>query len=174
MERGAVGLSRVDGDVEVLPLAVLEGLQVVVRGVAVLGPGYVEGHHAPVPPADRGLGHLDRLMQMAHGGADCPDGETRAGTALIESLQDGLDGVVECEAALGVQLGGEADLGVHHAVGRQILGALACHPHDRVRGLHHPDGVGRTSRGTASSPCGWRRAASMLRVCSGSVVGRSP
>ena len=38
--------------------------------------------------------------------------------------------------------GAKRDLGVHHAVGRQILGALACHPHDRVRGLHHPDGVG--------------------------------
>jgi hypothetical protein len=38
--------------------------------------------------------------------------------------------------AVGVQLGGEPDLGVDHAVGREVLGALGSDPGQRLGGLH--------------------------------------
>ncbi len=40
-----------------------------------------------------------------------------------------------------MQLRREPDLRVHHAVSREVLGALGGHPHQRVAGLHHPDRV---------------------------------
>ena len=58
-----------------------------------------------------------------------------------EALQHGLDDLVQAQPAGQVQLGGEPDLGVDHAVGGQVLGALGGHPDQRLAGLHDPDGV---------------------------------
>ena len=43
---------------------------------------------------------------------------------------------------LGAQLGGHPDLGVHDAVGGEVLGAFGRDPGDRVGPLHDPEGVG--------------------------------
>jgi len=61
--------------------------------------------------------------------------------ALAETLEDGLDHLVQAQPALGVQLGREPDLGVDHPVGGQVLGALRGHPPQRIRGLHDRDRV---------------------------------
>ena len=57
---------------------------------------------------------------------------------------------------LGVQLGGEADLGVDDAVVGEVLGALGGHPLQRLRVCITPP-CGRTSPGRARGRCGWRR-----------------
>ena len=69
---------------------------------------------------------------------------TRIGRFLLpagEAVEDRLDHLVEGEAAFGVQLGGEADLGVDDAIGGQVLGALLGDPPQRVRSLHDADRV---------------------------------
>ena len=78
---------------------------------------------------------------VAHGGGQRADGDRPAGAAEPEALEHRLDDLVERQAAVDVQLGGEADLGVDDAVVRQVLGALGRHPHERVLGLHDPDRV---------------------------------
>ena len=60
---------------------------------------------------------------------------------LPETVEHGLDHLVQAEPALGVQLGREPHLGVHDPVGGQVLGAFGGDPAQRVRGLHHPDRV---------------------------------
>ena len=65
-----------------------------------------------------------------------------------------------------MQLRREADLGVHDAVGRQVLGTLARHPLERIPGLHDRDGVlealevalQRPSRRARDEPLGQLRA----------------
>ena len=59
-----------------------------------------------------------------------------------EPVEHRLDRLVVGEAGLGAQLGRHAHLGVHHAVGGQVLGALAGDPLDGVAVLHDADGVG--------------------------------
>ena len=55
----------------------------------------------------------------------------RPGAAEPEPLEHRLDDLVEGQAAVDVQLGGEADLGVDDAVVREVLGALGGDPHER-------------------------------------------
>ena len=50
------------------------------------------------------------------------------GDALVEALLHRGDDLVEGQAAADVLLGGVADLGVDHAVGGQVLDALAGDP----------------------------------------------
>ena len=61
--------------------------------------------------------------------------------ALPETVEHGLDHLVQAEPALGVQLGRESHLGVHDPVGGQVLGAFGGHPVQRLGGLHDPDRV---------------------------------
>ncbi len=134
-------LAGVDRDVEVLPLEVLERVQVPARRPAGFRPRDVEPDHALVPVADRELGDLQRPGRRAHGGEQRVHRDPAALAALAEPLEHGLDDLVEAQTAFGVQLGGEPDLGVGHPVGGQVLGALGGHPAQRVRGLHDPDRV---------------------------------
>ncbi len=59
-----------------------------------------------------------------------------------EAGQHGLDDGLEVQAGLGVQLRGEADLGVHDPVFGQVLYAFAGHALERLRRLHHRHRVG--------------------------------
>ena len=59
-----------------------------------------------------------------------------------EAGQHRLDDRLQVEAGLGVELGGEADLGVNDPVLGQVLHALAGYPLEGLSGLHHGDGVG--------------------------------
>ena len=138
----AVGLAGVDRDVEVLPVAVLEGEQVVVGRESVLGPGDVEPDHADVPVGDRGPGDLEPVVEMAHGGADHLDRQFGVGRAGREPGEDRFDHLVQREALLGVEFGCEPHLGVDDAVGREVFGTFAGDPFDGGRRLHHADGVG--------------------------------
>ena len=63
---GPVGLAGVDRDVEVLPVAVLEREEVIVRREAVLGSGDVEADYAVVSVPYRGLGNLETAVEVAH------------------------------------------------------------------------------------------------------------
>ena len=77
---------------------------------------------------------------MPHRGQQRPDPDPVAGRggrplALAEAVQHRLDDLVEGQAPLDVQLGGEADLGVDDAVGGQVLGALGGHPAQRRRAV---------------------------------------
>ncbi|SKW18778.1 Uncharacterised protein [Mycobacteroides abscessus subsp. massiliense] len=49
--------------------------------------------------------------------------------------------IAEGQAGIDVQLGSEAHLGVHHAIGREVLHALGGHAVQRRRRLHHTHGV---------------------------------
>lgn len=76
-------------------------------------------------------------------GADADAVTGRAGVRLAEAeaLVDGLDDLVEGEAGLQVLLRGVADLGVHDAVGGQVLGAVRGDLDQGLAGLHHGAGV---------------------------------
>lgn len=66
---------------------------------------------------------------MARGGG--------APSSVLEPGHDGLDDLVEYEPAAEVQVRREADLGVHHSLSGQILGALSGHAMQGFFGLHH-------------------------------------
>src|SRR4029078_6106030 len=66
--RQAEGLAGVDGEVEVLPLEVLESVEVPGRREAGLGAGDVEADHSLVAPGDRARGALPRPRLVPHGG----------------------------------------------------------------------------------------------------------
>ena len=109
----------------------------------------------PATPAvavgDGELGDLHRAGRVPHRGEQLADHDPAAGggCALVEALLHRLDDLVQGEPGAQVLLGGVADLGVDHAVGRQVLDALARHPGQRRRGLHHRRRCGRTSPGSA-------------------------
>ncbi len=110
-------------------------------GLPASAPGDVEADHAGVAVPDRQLGDLQRPGRRAHRGEQGVDGDPAARAAAPEALQHGLDDLVQAEPAGQVQLRGEPDLGVRHAVVGQVLGALGGHPDQRLAGLHDPDGV---------------------------------
>ena len=139
-------LAGVDRDVEVLAPDEVEGVEVPRRPVARLGAGDVEPDDARVPPADGTRGDLDRAGGLAHGRhqqlhRDRVPVERGLSRSAREPLEHRLDRLVERQPALRAQLGRHADLGIDHAVGREVLGALGCHAHDRVLLLHDADGV---------------------------------
>ena len=74
--------------------------------------------------------------------------------------------------AVDVQFGREPDLGVHHVVGGQVFDALVGHPVQRLRRLHHPDGV-RERLQVALERSAVRGGAENVAKPSTSVAGRS-
>ena len=59
-----------------------------------------------------------------------------------EAGEHGVEHLGDREPVLDVELGREPDLGVHDAVGGEVLGALGGDALDRVAVLHHADRVG--------------------------------
>ena len=96
-----------------------------------------------VPPGDGQLGDLHRARLVPHRGQQLPDHDPAPGrrTALVEPLLDGGHDLVEGQPLGDVLLGRVAHLGVHDAVGGQVLHALAGDPGQRRGGLHHRDRV---------------------------------
>ena len=147
-DRGqAERFAGVDRDVEVLAADVLEGVEVARRREALLGSRHVEPDHAGVAPADRAFGDLDRAGRLAHRGDEQlhDDRMARGGRpfrADPEALEHRLDRLVEGQPLLGAQLGRHPHLGIHDAIGGQVLGAFGRDPGDRVGPLHDPEGVG--------------------------------
>src|SRR5580692_5775724 len=134
-------LARVDRDVEVLPLQVLERVQVPARRPARLGARDVEADHALIAVADGQLGDLQRPGRRAHRGEQGVHRDPAPFATLPEALENRLDHLVQAQPAFGVQLRHEPDLGVDHAVGGQVRGAFGRDPAQRVRGLHDRDRV---------------------------------
>ena len=132
---------------EVLAADVVEGVEVARRREALLGSRDVEPDHAGVAPADRAFGDLDRAGRLAHRRDEQlhDDRMARGGRpfrADPEALEHRLDRLVEGQPLLGAQLGGHPHLGVHHAIGGEVLGAFGRDPGDRVGPLHDPERVG--------------------------------
>ena len=113
-----------------------------VGGIAGLGPGDVEAHHAPVAVADGQLGDLQRAGRGAHGGEQRADADVPVGAARFEAGHHRLHHLVQAQPFLGVQLGGEPHLGVDHPVVVEVFSALGRHPLQGVAGLHDAHGVG--------------------------------
>ncbi len=141
--RQAEGLTGVDGEMEVLPLEVLERVEVAGRGEARLGPGDVEADDPGVAPLHGELGDLARPRLVPHRGEELAydDPAARVDHPLLEAGPHRGHDLVEAEPGGDVLLGGVANLGVDHAVGRQVGDALAGHPLDSSLGLHHRDRV---------------------------------
>ena len=135
-------LAGVDREVEVLPLQVLEGLEVSGWRIPGLATGDVEADDPVVPVPDRQLGDLGGVGVGAHRREQRADREVRARRALGEARQHGLDDLVGCQPLRRVQGRGEADLGVDGAVGGQVGGALGGNPVAGLGVLHDADGVG--------------------------------
>src|SRR4029077_12699442 len=107
----------------------------------------VEADDALVPEADRQLGDLEGPRRVPHRGDETAHGDAAslgAGglLAIGEAGQYGVDDGVERQPAVDVQLGCEPDLGVDDVVGRQVVDTLVGDPVQRLRRLHHADGVG--------------------------------
>ena len=134
--RQAERLPRVDRDVEVLPLHVLEGVQVTAGRPAGVGARDVEPDHPPVTVADGQLGDLQRPGRGAHAGEQPADDDPGRRAAQAEPLQHRRDNLVGLQSPVQVQFGREADLGVDDAVGGQVLGAFGGDPDQRLAGLH--------------------------------------
>lgn len=141
-------LARVDGEVGVLALEVLEGVEVPGGWVSRLRAGDVEADHPGVAVADRELGDLHAARLVTHGGQQHADADAEVTAAVGEALEHGLDDLLQRQPARPVAahaarvlFGGVADLGVHDPVARQVLGALVRDPGQRLGGLHHADGV---------------------------------
>lgn len=116
------------------------------RRIPGFGAGDVEAHHPLVAESDGQLGDLPGPGGVAHRGHQAAhhDGAAQRGGRghpVDESGQHRIDHLVERQAAVDVQFGGESHLGVDHVVGGQIRHALAGDPVQRLGGLHHPDGV---------------------------------
>jgi hypothetical protein len=95
-----------------------------------------------VAPAHSELGDLEAVCRGAHRRHDGVQREVGALRATPEAVLHRLHHLVEGEAGLGVELGGESHLGVDDTVGGEILGALVRDAFERISMLHHPDGVG--------------------------------
>ena len=141
--RQSEGLAGVDGEVEVLPLEVLERVEVAGRGEARLGAGDVEADDPGVAPLHGELGDLARPRLVPHRGEELADDDpaARVDHALLEAGPHRGHDLVESEPRGDVLLGGVADLGVDDPVGRQVGDALARHALDGGLRLHHRDGV---------------------------------
>jgi hypothetical protein len=133
----------VDGEVSVLALEVLERVQVPSGRVPRLGAGDVETDHAVVTVLDDELRDLARVGLVPHRGEQLTDDDRPVGRrlTLVEPALHRRDDVLERQSFLEVLLRGVADLGVHDAVGREVLDTLAGDPGQVVGGLHHRDGV---------------------------------
>ena len=93
-------LARVDGEVVVLPLEVLEGVQVAGGRVARLGTGDVEADDAQVAVAVGEFGDLQGAGRVPHRGEQGADADAVAGgagppLALAEALVDRLDDLLQ-------------------------------------------------------------------------------
>jgi hypothetical protein len=139
--RQAERLPRVDRDVEVLPLHVLEGVQMTARRPARLRARDVEAHHAQVPVADGQLGDLQRPCRGPHAREQPADDDPGPRAAEAEPRQHRLDHLIEAQSPFDMQLGSEPDLGVDDAVRGQVLSAFGGDPDQRLRCLHDRDRV---------------------------------
>ena len=139
-------LAGVDRRVEVSPADAVEGVHVTTGWVTGLRAGDVETDHPVMTVPKRQLCDLRGPRGGAHGGHEEPDHHRRSvrsgrHLALGEALQDRHHDVVELHSGFGAQLGCHPHLGIDHAIGREVLHALARHPADRFGVLHHADGV---------------------------------
>ena len=139
--RQAERLPRVDRDLEVLPLHVLEGVQMTARRPARLRARDVEAHHAQVPVADGQLGDLQRSCRGPYGREQPADDDPGPRAPEAEPLQHRLDHLIEAQSPVDMQLGSEPDLGVDDAVRGQVLSAFGGDPDQRLRCLHDRDRV---------------------------------
>jgi hypothetical protein len=103
--------------------------------------GDVEPDDPRVAVPHRQLRDLDRLRGLPHGRDDQADRDRASLRPAPEAVEHGQHGFIERQAALGQQLGRHAHLGVHDAVGRQVLGTFGAHALDRVARLHDRDRV---------------------------------
>ena len=170
------GFAGVHGGVEVLPLDQAERLHVRDQGIAGLGTGHVEAGHSGVAVAHGQAGDLQRSGGRAHGREQRPDHDAPAGVTGLrhpgaEAGQHGLDDTLQGQSRLGVQLRGEADLGVDDPVAGQVLART---PGRRARG--RPPSASRrrcgrslpgSGRGPAGSASSHEPASQLL-----GVVGR--
>ncbi len=125
---------------------VLESIEMSGGWIAGLRTRDVESDNAPVAEPDRQLGDLQRPRLMPHRGdqASHHNGAALGAGSLLavgEAGEHGIDDCVQGQAGVDVQLGREADLGVHDVVGCKVLDALIGHPVQGLGCLHHPDGV---------------------------------
>ncbi len=126
---------------EVLPGHVLERVQVPARPVARLCAGDVEADHPVIAVLHGQLGNLERPGSGPHRGQQGVDPDRPTRTAGCEALEHRLYHFVQAQPGRDMQFRREPNLRVHHAVSREVLGALRRHPDQRVTRLHHPDGV---------------------------------
>lgn len=87
------------------------------------------------------LGDLETAGGAPHGAEKQADPDSATLTPVPQPGHRGLDHPVERHAALHIQLGSEPDLGVHHTVVRQVLGAFGRHPVHSPISLHDANGV---------------------------------
>ncbi len=184
-------LARMNREAGVVVSHVLESIQMAGRRVAGLRAGDVEPDHALVPKPDRQLGDLPRHRGMPHRGDQTThhDGTPGGGRRLLsvgESRQHGVDHRVERQAPVDVQLRGEPHLGVDHRVRGQVFHAFVGNAVQRLRRLHHRDGMRerfevalqraavRRRSGTTAPACRRRSRAGRRTRCDRRCRARSP
>ena len=183
----ARALAGVDGHRrEVVPQQRERG-GVLVRGVALLRARQVERHDVIVVGIVRQvvheqLRHLDGTIPVAHGRQDQAGRDVMAGLggrllALPQALDDGVHDFLHGQAAVHVELRGDPQLGVDHAVPGEILHGLAGDAGQRLRGLRDGRGVGERLevRGQAARVSGLHEpAGDLLGITGGQGIVTRP
>src|SRR5687767_5135036 len=126
-----------DGQVEVLLVHEVEGIQVTGWRKPRLGSGDIESKYALVAVPNSQLSNLHRACELAHGGDDEADANSVRTGPQVEALENRLGYVVQRQPVARAEFRCIANFGVHDPVRRQIGGAFLGNACQRLARLQH-------------------------------------
>ena len=110
-------------------------------GIARLPTGNIKTDHSSVAVLHHEFSDLAALGRRPHRRQQRGDPDPGGAFPLLESIEHSINNLIQAQAAVGMQLGCEAHLGVDDPIGCQILGTLTCNAGQRLRCLRDTDGV---------------------------------
>ena len=130
------GLTRVNGDVRILALQVLEGINVSSGRKTSLSASNVEAHDPSVAEGHDAFGDIARPRGSSHGSEQRADSNVmpcggRRSLTFPEARELRLDDLIQRQAGRSMQFGCEAHLGIDHSIGGKIFGGFGGHSKQR-------------------------------------------
>ena len=131
----------VDRDVEILPLDVVERVDVFLRRKPALLASEIEADDTALAKIDGQFGHLLRETHVAHRADDHPVLDAEGRFPALEAFQHRVDDVVPMEALVGVEHRRKAGLDVHDTIVVHVLHHFVRDALEGFLRLHHAAGV---------------------------------